>query len=119
MGPGTGNWGALEAEDEATAQALIAAAGYLDADGVNALIDARGYLNADAVNALIERFLERAWSELGLADNTLAGYRRDLEAFSRWLAAPAANGRVALIDVASATVVREPVFDPGMEKLRG
>ncbi|MCP5385914.1 MAG: N-acetyltransferase [Novosphingobium sp.] len=26
MGPGTGNWGALEAEDEATAQALIAAA---------------------------------------------------------------------------------------------
>ncbi len=34
---------------------------------------------------LIERFLERAWSELGLADNTLAGYRRDLHGFARWL----------------------------------
>lgn len=37
---------------------------------------------------LIEAFLERAWSELGLADNTLSGYRRDLEAFARWLALP-------------------------------
>jgi len=36
---------------------------------------------------LIEFFLERAWSELGLADNTLASYRLDLEAFSRWLGA--------------------------------
>jgi integrase/recombinase XerD len=34
---------------------------------------------------LIEFFLERAWSELGLADNTLASYRLDLEAFARWL----------------------------------
>ncbi|MGA9422520.1 MAG: site-specific tyrosine recombinase XerD [Rhodanobacteraceae bacterium] len=34
---------------------------------------------------LIDRFVERAWSELGLADNTLAGYRRDLEGLSRWL----------------------------------
>lgn len=32
-------------------------------------------------------FLERAWSELGLADNTLANYRLDLEGFSRWLGA--------------------------------
>lgn len=39
--------------------------------------------------ALIESFLERAWSELGLADNTLASYRLDLEAFARWLAAHA------------------------------
>lgn len=37
---------------------------------------------------LIDAFLERAWSELGLADNTLAGYRRDLDAFARWLAMP-------------------------------
>ena len=37
--------------------------------------------------ALIAFFLERAWSELGLADNTLANYRLDLEGFSRWLAA--------------------------------
>lgn len=36
---------------------------------------------------LIDAFLERAWSELGLADNTLSGYRLDLEAFARWLAA--------------------------------
>jgi integrase/recombinase XerD len=42
---------------------------------------------ADADTALIEFFLERAWSELGLATNTLASYRRDLEGYSRWLAA--------------------------------
>jgi integrase/recombinase XerD len=41
---------------------------------------------ADEDRALIEAFLERAWSELGLADNTLASYRLDLEAFARWLA---------------------------------
>jgi integrase/recombinase XerD len=35
---------------------------------------------------LIESFLERAWSELGLADNTLTSYRFDLESFARWLA---------------------------------
>jgi integrase/recombinase XerD len=38
---------------------------------------------ADA--ASIAAFIERAWSELGLADNTLASYRLDLEGFSRWL----------------------------------
>ncbi|MBA8888461.1 integrase/recombinase XerD [Dokdonella fugitiva] len=42
---------------------------------------------ADADTVLIEFFLERAWSELGLAANTLASYRRDLEGYSRWLAA--------------------------------
>lgn len=36
--------------------------------------------------ALITAFLERAWSELGLADNTLAGYRLDLAGFARWIA---------------------------------
>jgi integrase/recombinase XerD len=36
--------------------------------------------------ALIEGFLERAWAELGLSDNTLAGYRRDLEGLARWQA---------------------------------
>ena len=40
---------------------------------------------ADA--AAIARFIERAWSELGLADNTLASYRLDLEGFARWLGA--------------------------------
>jgi len=34
----------------------------------------------------IEAFLERAWSELGLADNTLVSYRRDLEGLAVWLA---------------------------------
>jgi len=37
--------------------------------------------------ALIDAFLERTWSELGLADNTLASYRLDLESFARWLGA--------------------------------
>ena len=41
---------------------------------------------ADSDRILIDAFLEKAWSELGLADNTLASYRRDLEAFARWLA---------------------------------
>ncbi len=41
---------------------------------------------APADAALIAFFLERVWSELGLADNTLASYRLDLEGFSRWLA---------------------------------
>jgi integrase/recombinase XerD len=53
---------------------------------------------ADAV--LIAFFIERAWSELGLADNTLANYRLDLAGYSRWLAARgsslAASDRVQL-----------------------
>jgi len=40
--------------------------------------------------AAIEAFLELAWSEQGLAENSLAGYRRDLEGLSRWCAAHAA-----------------------------
>ena len=35
--------------------------------------------------AAIDAFIERIWSEDGLADNTLASYRRDLEGLSRWL----------------------------------
>ncbi len=41
--------------------------------------------------ALIDAFLERTWSELGLADNTLASYRLDLESFARWLGAQASS----------------------------
>src|SRR5262249_1433109 len=41
--------------------------------------------------ALIDAFLERTWSELGLADNTLASYRLDLESFARWLGAHASS----------------------------
>ena len=35
--------------------------------------------------ALIERFLEALWIEDGLAANTLAAYRRDLELYAAWL----------------------------------
>jgi integrase/recombinase XerD len=41
--------------------------------------------------ALIDAFLERTWSEFGLADNTLASYRLDLEGFARWLARHASS----------------------------
>ncbi|HEX6833390.1 MAG TPA: site-specific tyrosine recombinase XerD [Rudaea sp.] len=40
----------------------------------------------DADRASIDAFLESAWSERGLAENTLASYRLDLEALARWLA---------------------------------
>lgn len=42
---------------------------------------------SDTDAALIAFFRERAWSELGLANNTLASYQLDLEGCSRWLAA--------------------------------
>ena len=35
--------------------------------------------------AAIDAFLEKLWSESGLADNTLSSYRQDLEGLSRWL----------------------------------
>ncbi len=41
---------------------------------------------ADVDRAGIDAFLERAWSEDGLAERTLESYRRDLEALARWLA---------------------------------
>lgn len=34
----------------------------------------------------IDTFVEHAWSEFGLAENTLASYRSDLVGFARWLA---------------------------------
>ena len=43
-------------------------------------------MTSAADRAVIDTFLERIWSEQGLADNTLASYRRDLEGLSRWLA---------------------------------
>ncbi len=36
-------------------------------------------------NPLIEQFLDALWLERGLADNTLASYRSDLEKFAAWL----------------------------------
>jgi integrase/recombinase XerD len=38
----------------------------------------------DADAALIEAFLDATWAESGLARQSLAGYRRDLEGFARW-----------------------------------
>src|SRR5690606_39925868 len=39
----------------------------------------------DPGETLIERFLDAVWMESGLSDNTLAAYRRDLQAFRQWL----------------------------------
>ncbi|MFC5437258.1 site-specific tyrosine recombinase XerD [Rhodanobacter umsongensis] len=41
---------------------------------------------AEADRLSISGFLERVWSEDGLADRTLDAYRRDLEALAAWLA---------------------------------
>src|SRR6478672_8001404 len=38
----------------------------------------------------IDRFIDALWLEDGLSANTLAAYRRDLEAYASWLAAEAA-----------------------------
>ncbi len=38
----------------------------------------------DADAALIEAFLDATWAESGLARQSLASYRRDLEGFARW-----------------------------------
>ena len=43
----------------------------------------------------IAAFLERVWSEDGLAERTLEAYRRDLEAFARWLDARGRSLRTA------------------------
>jgi integrase/recombinase XerD len=42
---------------------------------------------ADADRLSIGAFIERVWSEDGLADRTLEAYRRDLEALASWLGA--------------------------------
>jgi integrase/recombinase XerD len=34
--------------------------------------------------AIVDRFLDAAWMERGLSENTLAAYRRDLASFARW-----------------------------------
>jgi len=49
-------------------------------------------------SAAIERFLDREWAEKGLARNSLASYRRDLEGLARWLA----PHRPLLVDCGSA-----------------
>ena len=46
---------------------------------------------AEADRLSISSFLERVWSEDGLADRTLDAYRRDLEALAGWLASRSRN----------------------------
>jgi len=57
---------------------------------------------ASADHAAIEAFLDAAWMERGLSSNTLAAYRSDLCAFSRWLDARGRNlhqvGRADVLD---------------------
>ncbi len=48
-------------------------------------------------NALIDRFCDHLWLEDGLADLTLAAYRRDLNAFGTWLAKERAHGLEAAV----------------------
>ncbi len=40
---------------------------------------------------IIESFLDRAWAERGLAENTLTSYKSDLDAFSSWLQSKGLN----------------------------
>ncbi|HXC57835.1 MAG TPA: site-specific integrase, partial [Steroidobacteraceae bacterium] len=40
---------------------------------------------AESVDPAVTRFLDGAWMERGLSSNTLAAYRADLMALSRWL----------------------------------
>lgn len=48
--------------------------------------DSRGSI-AEVDRISIAAFIERVWSEDGLADRTLEAYRRDLQALAQWLAA--------------------------------
>jgi len=60
--------------------------------------------------AAIDAFLELAWSEQGLAQNTLASYQRDLQGLARWCAAHAAT---------LATCTREQLFRYLAERVEG
>ena len=41
---------------------------------------------AETLDPAVTRFLDAVWMERGLSSNTLAAYRADLVALSRWLA---------------------------------
>ncbi len=49
--------------------------------------NAPGSAAADCADPLIDAFVDALWLEDGLAANSLAAYRRDLQALSAWLAA--------------------------------
>ncbi len=63
-----------------------------------------------ADRAAVEAFLELAWSEQGLAQNTLASYRRDLHGLAHWCTAHAAT---------LATCTREQLFRYLAERVEG
>ncbi|MAR92099.1 MAG: site-specific tyrosine recombinase XerD [Pseudomonadales bacterium] len=42
--------------------------------------------DSDPANRVISEYLDACWLERGLSDNTLESYRRDLQAYSQWLA---------------------------------
>ncbi|MDE2308159.1 MAG: site-specific tyrosine recombinase XerD [Xanthomonadaceae bacterium] len=63
---------------------------------------------ADADRRSIAAFLERVWSEDGLADRTLEAYRRDLEALAGWLAARGRSLRTARREDISASHGKRP-----------
>lgn len=66
MGPGTGNWGLLEAEDEAAAQALIAAAeDWLRAEGMTRALGPLSISIWDEPGLLVEGFDEPPTIMLG------------------------------------------------------
>jgi integrase/recombinase XerD len=48
-------------------------------------------------DALIDRFCDHLWLEDGLADLTLAAYRRDLQSFAAWLAKERTHGLDAAV----------------------
>src|SRR5215467_16299744 len=42
-------------------------------------------MSADSSSSIIDTFIDSLWLEDGLARNSLAAYRRDLQALTRWL----------------------------------
>ncbi|HET6554136.1 MAG TPA: site-specific tyrosine recombinase XerD [Dyella sp.] len=64
---------------------------------------------AEADRLSIDAFIERVWSEDGLAERTLDAYRRDLEALARWLAPQGLSLRTARRQHLSAYHGSQPV----------
>jgi integrase/recombinase XerD len=64
---------------------------------------------AEADRISIDGFIERVWSEDGLAERTLEAYRRDLEALARWLGAQGLSLRSAKRQHLSAYHGSQPV----------
>jgi integrase/recombinase XerD len=64
---------------------------------------------ADVDAQEIEAFIERVWSEDGLAERTLEAYRRDLQALARWLAGRGRQLRTARREDLSAFHGSQPV----------